>query len=40
MIKKKTNELRTLNVQRPTSNIEFCQFKKNTEQQAAQTIGV
>jgi hypothetical protein len=28
LIVEETNEHRTLNVQRPTSNTEFCQFKK------------
>jgi hypothetical protein len=28
LIEKETNELRTSNVQRPTSNNVFCQFKK------------
>jgi hypothetical protein len=28
LIEKETNKLRTLNIERPTSNIVFCQFKK------------
>ena len=32
LIEKETNEHRTSNIERPTSNNVFCQFKKKTEQ--------
>jgi len=32
LIEKANNEHRTSNIERPTSNTVFCQFKKNTEQ--------